>query len=87
MARCIVALLNDSDRTVVDKRGRARRVKFSTRHGVRTLLGGLALCQCGNTVQGAINATGKHVYRCNPDARAAPRPRTASRCPPAWTPR
>jgi DNA invertase Pin-like site-specific DNA recombinase len=37
--------------------------------GVRTLLGGLARCQCGNTVQGSINATGKHVYRCNPATR------------------
>ena len=37
--------------------------------GVRTLLGGLMLCRCGNTVQGSVNATGKHVYRCNPATR------------------
>ena len=37
--------------------------------GVRTLLGGLMLCRCGNTVQGSVNTTGKHVYRCNPATR------------------
>ncbi len=37
--------------------------------GVRTLLGGLAVCRCGNVVTGSVNATGKHVYRCNPVTR------------------
>jgi site-specific DNA recombinase len=37
--------------------------------GVRTLLGGLARCRCGNTVQGSINATGRPVYRCNGQTR------------------
>jgi len=37
--------------------------------GVRTLLGGLARCRCGNTVQGSINATGRPVYRCNGETR------------------
>ena len=37
--------------------------------GVRTLLGGLALCLCGNTLQGTVNATGKHCYRCNAATR------------------
>ncbi len=37
--------------------------------GVRTLLGGLALCRCGNTLQGTVNATGKHCYRCNAATR------------------
>jgi DNA invertase Pin-like site-specific DNA recombinase len=37
--------------------------------GVRTLLGGLARCRCGNTVLGSVNATGKHVYRCGPATR------------------
>jgi site-specific DNA recombinase len=37
--------------------------------GVRTLLGGLMRCRCGNTVTGTVNATGKHVYRCNPATR------------------
>ena len=37
--------------------------------GVRTLLGGLALCRCGNTLQGTVNATGKHCYRCNTATR------------------
>ena len=37
--------------------------------GAYTLLGGLALCQCGNTVASSVNATGKHVYRCNTATR------------------
>jgi site-specific DNA recombinase len=63
------ALLDTRDRTIVDKNGRTRRVRAKTERGVRTLLGGLALCQCGNTLQGNINATGKHVYRCNSATR------------------
>ena len=39
--------------------------------GVRTLLGGLARCRCGNTVLGNQSlAAGRHVYRCNPASRA-----------------
>ena len=34
--------------------------------GVRTLLGGLAVCRCGNPVIAGTNATGKQIYRCNP---------------------
>jgi site-specific DNA recombinase len=37
--------------------------------GVRTLLGGLMLCRCGNTVQGSVSSAGKHIYRCNPATR------------------
>jgi site-specific DNA recombinase len=37
--------------------------------GVRTLLGGLMLCRCGNTVQGSTSSAGKAVYRCNPATR------------------
>jgi site-specific DNA recombinase len=37
--------------------------------GVRTLLGGLAICPCGNTVQGGRNARGKAIYRCGPLTR------------------
>jgi DNA invertase Pin-like site-specific DNA recombinase len=33
--------------------------------GVRTLLGGLASCACGNPVIGAANHLGQRVYRCN----------------------
>jgi DNA invertase Pin-like site-specific DNA recombinase len=43
--------------------------------GVRTLLGGLAICPCGNTVQGGRNARGKAIYRCGPltrDGRPGP---------------
>jgi site-specific DNA recombinase len=34
--------------------------------GVRTLLGGLARCRCGNTCLGSQNALGQPVYRCDP---------------------
>src|SRR5712691_10109734 len=37
--------------------------------GVRTLLGGVARCRCGNVIIGGQNATGKSVYRCNPPTR------------------
>jgi site-specific DNA recombinase len=63
------ALLDASDRTIVDKNGKARRVRIRTERGVRTLLGGLMLCRCGNTVQGSVSSAGKHVYRCNPQTR------------------
>jgi hypothetical protein len=37
--------------------------------GVRTLLGGLALCDCGNVVTGMPSHTGHHVYRCSHPTR------------------
>ena len=37
--------------------------------GVRTFLGGLALCPCGNVVTGMPSHTGHHIYRCNPATR------------------
>jgi DNA invertase Pin-like site-specific DNA recombinase len=37
--------------------------------GVRTLLGGLALCPCGNAVGGTVSHTGRHIYRCIPVSR------------------
>jgi DNA invertase Pin-like site-specific DNA recombinase len=37
--------------------------------GVRTLLGGLALCPCGNVVSGMPNHRGYRVYRCAPATR------------------
>ena len=37
--------------------------------GVRTLLGGLALCPCGNVVSGMPNHRGQRVYRCQPPTR------------------
>jgi len=37
--------------------------------GVRTLLGGLALCPCGNVVTGMPSHTGHHIYRCSPPGR------------------
>ena len=37
--------------------------------GVRTLLGGLALCPCSNVVTGMPSHTGHHIYRCAPATR------------------
>jgi DNA invertase Pin-like site-specific DNA recombinase len=37
--------------------------------GVRTLLGGLALCPCGNVVAGGPSHTGHRVYRCSAPTR------------------
>jgi len=37
--------------------------------GVRTLLGGLALCPCGNVVSSTSSHTRHHVYRCTPATR------------------
>jgi site-specific DNA recombinase len=37
--------------------------------GVRTLLGGLARCQCGNVITGTRSYQGNAVYRCNPATR------------------
>ena len=36
---------------------------------MRTFLGGLALCPCGNVVTGMPSHTGHHIYRCNPATR------------------
>ncbi|MGH3304371.1 MAG: recombinase family protein [Streptosporangiaceae bacterium] len=38
--------------------------------GVRTLLGGLARCPCGNVVTGMPSHTGHHIYRCAPPGRS-----------------
>ncbi len=48
--RATVDLLNDPGR----KRPR----------GVRTLLGGIAACPCGNTLTGSVSYVGQHIYRC-----------------------
>ena len=37
--------------------------------GVRTLLGGLACCPCGNVVAGGPSHTGHRVYRCSMPTR------------------
>ena len=37
--------------------------------GVTTMLGGLALCQCGNYITAGTNRHGGAVYRCNPQTR------------------
>jgi site-specific DNA recombinase len=38
-------------------------------HGVRTLLGGIALCPCGNVVTAMPSHTGHRIYRCTPATR------------------
>jgi len=38
--------------------------------GVRTLLGGLATCPCGNVVSGSVNHRRDHVYNCQYSTRA-----------------
>jgi site-specific DNA recombinase len=51
--------------------------------GVRTMLGGLARCRCGNHVTGSLNQLGQHIYRCNPSTRGdRVGPHTAVRCAP-----
>ncbi len=67
--RAATAILDTRDRTITDKNGKIRRVKARTEAGVRTLLGGLAQCRCGNVVTSSVNSTGKHVYRCSPSTR------------------
>jgi DNA invertase Pin-like site-specific DNA recombinase len=48
--------------------------------GVRTLLGGLARCLCGNIVTGSVSHLGQHVYRCQPSSRdGRPGPHVAVR--------
>jgi len=40
-----------------------------TARGVTSMLGGLALCQCGNYVTGSRNGNGDPTYRCNQGSR------------------
>ena len=48
--------------------------------GVRTLLGGLATCQCGNVVNGSMNHRRDRVYNCQYSTRAGrPGPHVAVR--------
>jgi DNA invertase Pin-like site-specific DNA recombinase len=37
--------------------------------GVRTLGGGLYLCECGNHMEGTVNHRGARIYRCSPPTR------------------
>ena len=51
--------------------------------GVRTLLGGLAVCRCGNVITAAPNHRGYRVYRCTPATRdGRPGPHVAVRADP-----
>lgn len=50
--------------------------------GVRSLLGGLATCSCGNAVSGSQSYQHRAIYRCNPATRSAPGPHVAMRIEP-----
>ena len=51
--------------------------------GVRTMLGGMAACQCGNHVTGSLNQLAQRIYRCNPQTRnGKPGPHATIRCEP-----
>lgn len=55
--------------------------------GVRTLLGGLAACPCGNGITSSVSHLGQHVYRCTPQSRnGRPGPHVARQAAPvdAW---
>ena len=56
MFRAVTAILRDKSRRPA--------------RGVTTMLGGLALCRCGNYVTGALSAQGHGAYRCNQQSRA-----------------
>ena len=50
---------------------------------MRTLLGGLAACPCGNVTEGAPSHRGYQVYRCRPATRGdRPGPHVALRAEP-----
>ena len=66
--------------------GRSRRcwpTRPQAAAGVRTLLGGLAACACGNVVDGSMNHRRDHVYRCQYSTRGGrPGPHVAVRAEP-----
>ena len=74
------APLDASDRTIVDKNGKPRRVRARTERGVRTLLGGLALCRCGNTVQGSVSSD-REAHATGATRQTRRRPAGADHCP------
>ena len=47
----------------------ARRARPQACPGRADPAGGLAVCRCGNPVIAGTNATGKQIYRCNPQTR------------------
>jgi site-specific DNA recombinase len=84
--RAIDALLAASDRTVTfTRQGKTitRKIKANTPKGVRSLLGGLAECPCGNVVEHGTNHRRQAVYRCRPATRGdRPGPHVAVRAEP-----
>jgi DNA invertase Pin-like site-specific DNA recombinase len=81
--RAIDALLAASDRTVtytVQGETVTRKIKANTPRGVRSLLGGLGECPCGNRVEHGTNHLKQGVYRCRPATRGdRPGPHVAVR--------
>jgi site-specific DNA recombinase len=52
--------------------------------GIRSLLGGVARCQCGNVVSASISGAGGRIYRCVPATRnGRPGPHAARLAAPA----
>ena len=84
--RAVNALLTASDRTVTfTMQGKTvtRKVKANTPRGVKSLLGGLAACPCGNVVEHGTNHRRQAVYRCRPATRGGrPGPHVAVRAEP-----
>jgi site-specific DNA recombinase len=81
--RAVDGLLAASDRTITfTRQGQVitRNIKANTPRGVRSLLGGIAACPCGNVAEGGTNHRGDHVYRCRPATRGGrPGPHVAVR--------
>ncbi len=84
--RAVDALLAASDRTITfTRQGETvtRKIKANTPRGVRSMLGGLATCPCGNVVEHGTNHRGHSVYRCRPATRGGrPGPHVAVRAEP-----
>ena len=84
--RAVNALLAASDRTITfTRQGQTitRNIKANTPRGVKSLLGGLAECPCGNVVEHGTNHRRQAVYRCRPATRAGrPGPHVAVRAEP-----
>ena len=64
-------------------RARSWATRRGASRGVTSLLGGLALCPCGNPAMSNVNHLGTHVYWCPTGNRACPAP---ARTWPGWPP-
>jgi DNA invertase Pin-like site-specific DNA recombinase len=84
--RAVDALLASSDRTITfTRQGETvtRRINAHAPRGVKSMLGGLAVCPCGNVVEHGVNHRGQAVYRCRPATRSGrPGPHVAVKAEP-----